>query len=369
MLITLELPIFGSMKPNKKTIILATLLPIQILLVKYVSQKPEFIEQYYSNGIYPYISRFFRIILGWIPFSVGDLIGLVLLSMFVFETYKLIKNRFSNLLKKSIQLIAFLSIIYFCFYLFWGLNYFREPLAKKLNLKHSKYSTEQLIVTTNFFLEKLNALQQNITGNDTIKVSVPYSNSEIYKKVPKAFNNLSTDYPVLSYQNPAVKNSLVSLFQSYNGTSGYLNPITSEAQVNSMIPKTGLPSTSCHEVAHQIGWSAENEANFIGFLACIYSDDIYFQYSGYRMAVRYCIREIRKRDKELHKEFWYKINKGIRKELKDNYEFWKQYENPIEPYLKKGYNSYLKANNQTKGIESYSYVVDLLIAYREQNNL
>ena len=40
----------------------------------------------------------------------------------------------------------------------------------------------------------------------------------------------------------------------------------------------------------------------------------------------------------------------------------------IEPYFKKGYNSYLKANNQTKGIKSYSYVVDLLIAYYKQDN-
>ena len=33
--------------------------------------------------------------------------------------------------------------------------------------------------------------------------------------------------------------------------------------------------------------------------------------------------------------------------------------------VKKGYNAYLKANKQDKGIASYSYVVDLFITYFE----
>lgn len=357
------------MKPIKKTVLIAALLPIQMIFINLLSNKPAFIERYYSCGIYPYISRFLRLVFGWLPFSVGDVIGLILICLLLFEIYKLFKNRFRNLIKKLIRLTAFLSIIYFCFYCFWGLNYFREPLAKKLQLQSSQYSTEQLKTVTDFFLIKLNDIQVKITGNDTLKVDVPYSNSEIYNKVKDSYKMLTIKYPQLNYKTESIKSSMVSLFQSYNGTSGYLNPITGEAQVNSMIPKTGMPSTACHEVAHQIGWSAENEANFVGFLASISSKDIYFNYSGYRMALRYCIRELRKREPELYKEYWFKINKGIRKELKDNYDFWKQFENPIEPYLKKGYNSYLKANNQSKGIESYSYVVDLLIAYLEQNNL
>jgi hypothetical protein len=54
------------MKWNKKHIIFAILLPIQILLLQVVAKNPAFIERYYSNGIYPYISSFFRIIFGWL---------------------------------------------------------------------------------------------------------------------------------------------------------------------------------------------------------------------------------------------------------------------------------------------------------------
>ena len=40
-----------------------------------------------------------------------------------------------------------------------------------------------------------------------------------------------------------------------------------EAQVNDRIPKTGYPTTTCHEMAHQIGFAAENEANFVGLFS------------------------------------------------------------------------------------------------------
>ena len=351
------------MKLQKKHLYIVLTLPIQIVLVQFLSQKPLWIEQYYSNGIYPYLSVFFRAILGWIPFSFGDALGLFLIVFFIKALYSFIKNRFKNSLSKLLNFIITLSIIYFCFYAFWGLNYFREPLAKNLGLQQSNYTTEELVSTTEHIIKELNAIHLQITSNDSVKVIVPYSQKEIYELAPNGFRLLSTSYPQLNYQSSSIKNSLVSLFQSYNGTSGYLNPLTGEAQVNDMIPKTSYPATTCHEIAHQIGWAAENDANFVGFLASITNDDLYFKYSGYRMAYNYCIRQMYKRDEELGKELAKTVNKGVYKDYKASYVHWQQFKNPIEPYLKKGYNSYLKANNQSKGIQSYSYVVDLLIAY------
>ncbi len=177
------------------------------------------------------------------------------------------------------------------------------------------------------------------------------------------YKKLEKDFTQLSYKHKSVKSSLMSLFQTYNGTSGYLNPLTGEAQVNNRTPKTSYPTTTCHEMAHQIGFAAENEANFVGFLAANYNDDIYFKYSSYRMAFGYCVSEIRKRDSDLSKTLWLKVNKGVIKDYNASYQFWKAYKNPFEPLMKKGYNAYLKANKQSKGVDSYNYVVDLFISY------
>ena len=328
-----------------------------------VSENPEFIERYYSKGIYPFISSFLRIILGWIPFSFGDLLIGFGLFVFLRFLFRLIKTKFKNFIPKIIHFIAVFSVIYFCFYLFWGLNYYREPLAKNLNYQQNKYTTEQLTTVTEHVIKELNEYQLIITKNDTLKVNNPYSQREMYKLAVSGFNNLSQDFLQLTYKHTSVKSSLMSLLQSYNGTAGYLNPLTGEAQVNDRIPKTGYPTTTCHEMAHQIGFAAENEANFVGFLAANYNDDVYFKYASYRMAFRYCISELRKRDSEKSKELWKTVNKGIIKDFNASYAFWQAYKNPFEPLIKKGYNAYLKANKQTKGVESYNYVVDLFISY------
>ncbi len=356
------------MKWNKTHIFLAIFLPIQVLLLQILAKNPAFVERYYSNGIYPTISSFFRIIFGWIPFSVGDI--LLAFGVFIFFRFlfRLIKTRFRNFIPKIIHLVAILSIIYFCFYLFWGFNYYREPLAKNLHYQQQKYSTEQLTKVTKHIIEQLNFYQQKITQNDTIKVENIYQPKEMYSIALVGYENLANDIPQLKYQHSSVKSSLMSLLQTYNGTSGYLNPLTGEAQVNDKIPKTSYPTTTCHEMAHQIGFAAENEANFVGFLAANYNDDVYFKYASYRMAFGYCISEIRKRDTEKSKELWLTVNKGIIKDFNASYSFWQEYKNPFEPLVKKGYNAYLKANNQAKGVESYNYVVDLLISYFESSN-
>ncbi|WP_334058068.1 DUF3810 domain-containing protein [Polaribacter sp. P097] len=355
------------MKWNKNYIFLALLLPVQMLLMRLAENNPAVIEKYYSNGLYPYISILLRRLFGWIPYSVGDVFLAIFVLLFLRSLYLLIKTKFKNFLIKITNFVAFLSILYFCFYLFWGLNYYREPLAKNLGYQQKKYTTEQLQKSTEYIINQLNNYHFKITKNDTLQVKSPYSTEDLYKISLKGYKNLENDFPQLKYKVPSIKSSLMSTLQSYNGTSGYLNPLTGEAQVNDKISKTSFPTTACHEIAHQIGFAAENEANFVGFLAANYNDDIYFKYASYRMAFGYSISEIRKRNPELSAQLWRTVNKGVIKDFKASYAFWQQYKNPFEPLVKKGYNAYLKANKQAKGTDSYNYVVDLLISYLEDS--
>ncbi len=351
------------MKIQKRNLYLTIFLGVQILLMRWVEHLPSTVEKYYSNGIYPYISSLFRILLGWIPFSIGDL----LIFFFIFYAlrfiYRLFKTKFKDIINKILSITAFFSVIYFCFYLFWGLNYYREPLSKNLGYKKTKYSNEELIELSSFFIRKLNNLQIELAKSDTIKVENPYSQKEMYQLARNGYDRLSEDLPQFKYRYGTAKSSLMSLIQSYNGTSGYLNPLTGEAQVNSRVPKTSYPTTICHEMAHQIGFAAENEANFVGFLAALSNENKYFRYAAYRMATRYAIFELYKRDSDTYWEIFKTLNKGVVKDFKASSAFWKSYENPFEPILKKGYNAYLKSNKQQKGVDSYNYVVDLLINY------
>lgn len=353
------------MKNKRLNIFLTVLLGVQILFVQIVSNYPSFIEEYYSKGVYLFTSKLLRLALGWIPFSFGDVFIGVFLFLILRFLYKLIRDRFQNFQEKILQAIGVISIIYGCFYWFWGFNYFREPLSKNLGLQQTKYTTSELVEVTKKIAQELDSIHLTISKNDTLVIQSPYSTKELYSMSLIAYRNVSKEFPQLSYEYASIKSSLMSTLQLYNGTSGYLNPLTGEAQVNDKIPKTGYPTTVCHEIAHQIGFAAENEANFIGYIATLSHDDLYFKYAAYRMAFGYLISEVKKHNATIFNEIIRGINKGVLKDYKSSASFWNQYQNPIEPYLKKGYNSYLKANKQAKGIQSYHYVVDLIIAYNK----
>ena len=60
---------------------------------------------------------------------------------------------------------------------------------------------------------------------------------------------------------------------------------------------------------------------------------------------------------------------GILKNFKELSEFWIRYQNPLQPFIKKGYDSYLKVNGQKKGIKSYNAMTALVVAYSENESI
>jgi len=355
------------MPKNKKLIIAISLVP-SIIIIKILGLFPNFIEQFYSNGIYIYISKLLRYTLGWLPFSFGDLFYSLSIIYIIrwFITNR--KRLLSDTKNWCIDVLAAISIIYIAFHLFWGMNYYRLPLHKSLNI-NAKYSTESLVEVTKRLIAKSNAIHSTLIEVDSNKVVFPYTKEAIIKKTPKGYENLKKQFQHLNYPPKSIKQSLLSLPLTYMGFSGYLNPITNEAQINGLILNYKAPTTSCHEEAHQLGYAAENEANFIGLLATINNDDPYFKYSGYTFGLRYCLLEIHKRSPERYDEILKTINPGILKNYKEVRLFWDGYQNPTEPLFKKSYNTFLQVNNQEGGMESYSYVVALIVNYFNINSL
>jgi hypothetical protein len=353
------------MHKYSKTIIAFSLL-IQIICMKWIANFPDVVETYYSTGLYQLISKLMRFTFGWVPFSVGD----ILYTIASFYSIRWIIVNRKRIIKDTkrwiIDVIAAISMAYFAFHILWAFNYYRLPLHKTLHIEN-EYTTETLIATAEQLIVKVNKVHYAISKNDTLKVEIPYTKRELLKLTPNGYKALSKKFPHLAYQTRSLKRSIYSLPLTYMGFSGYLNPFTNEAQIDGLIPTFKYPTTASHEIAHQLGYAAENEANFIGAMAAIHHDDIYFKYSGYTFALRHCLFEIYKRDPERYELLVSKVNKGVLKNYKDVQAFWNSYQNPAEPLFKFTYNNFLKANNQANGMDSYSYVVALLVNYFEKN--
>ncbi|MFK7782964.1 DUF3810 domain-containing protein [Psychroserpens sp.] len=355
------------MLKHKKSLIAFSIIP-QILLLKVLANFPEYVESVYSHGLYVYISRGMRYAFGWLPISVGDLLYTIL-GIYIIRW--LVVNR-KRILKDTkhwfLDVIAAISIGYFAFHMLWAFNYYRLPLHESLNIDKD-YTTEELVALTKQLITKTNKIQLSIANNDSVKVDMPFSKSELLTMIPEGYNELSKRFPYLEYHPRSIKKSIYSLPLTYMGFSGYLNPFTNEAQVDGLIPSYKFPTTGSHEAAHQLGYAAENEANFIGSMAAMQHPNIYFQYSGHAFALRHCLNEIYKRDPEIYKTIFPKINKGVLKNYQEVRDFWDGYQNPTEPIFKSTYNNFLKANNQSAGMKSYSYIVALLVNYHKSHPL
>lgn len=355
------------MKISLKNAVALSLVP-QIILVKWLGSNTEFIEKYYSTGLYPFLSNLFRLAFGWIPVAVGDLLYFVLAILAL--TY-VFKNRKSILQHKFLflrDIVVVLSVAYFTFHLMWGFNYYREPLAEKLKLTETK-DYQELLDFTKQLIKKTNEAQVFITRDSSLPVKFPYTQKEMLRISIKGYTTLKITHPFLNYTTPSIKTSLFSTGLTYMGYAGYLNPFTNEAQVNGLLPNFRFPVVAGHEIAHQLGYSAENETNFIGYLVTSKNKDNYFQYAAYAYALGYCLNDIRRGDAVVFDTIVETLNPGVKANFMEMNAFWSRYENPMEPVFKSIFNSFLKANNQTEGIQSYNAVVSLLVAYHKQHPL
>lgn len=348
--------------------ILPLFLLFQILLLKIIAFFPEFVERFYSNGLYVFISKISRITLGKLPFSVGDIIyGIVILYLLksIWKTRKTWKTAWKN---NVLQILSVLSIVYFLFHFLWAMNYYRQPLFEKMKIERD-YTDADLLAFTKKLIAKTNEIQTQITKNDSAKVVFPYSNEKVFEMNLNGYEKLSNQYPFFEYTNPSIKKSLFSLPLTYMGFGGYLNPFTNEAQVNYLMPMYNSPTTSCHEMAHQMGFASESECNFIGFLASIKNENLYFQYSGYSFALRYCLGNWHARDEKVFDELVKTVHPGILKNYQESEDFWRQYDTFIDKGFHLFYDNFLKMNQQKDGMEGYSKFVNLMVNYYKGNKL
>jgi hypothetical protein len=346
-------------------------LAVLALVIKIFSFFPQTIEKYYSTGIYPAISGVLRILLGWIPFSVGDILyGGVLIWLIIritSFTRKLVGRRLKKpyLIWLALRIVSFILGVYIVFNLFWGLNYNRRGIADQMELRIQPYTNEELTKLVQIVVDQLN--QSEILAKENRPALK--TKSILFRGAIQAYQNRMEEDRFMKYRHPSVKPSLFSILGNYLGFTGYYNPFSGEAQVNTTVPLFIQPFTTCHEIGHQLGYAKENEANFAGYLSAISSSNPSFRYSANFEIYVYAASELYFRDSTLIQPLREKLNPGVRQDIKVLRDFVRSYENPLEPYIRRLYGRYLKANGQPQGLRTYDEVTAWMIAYYKKKGI
>ena len=322
------------------------------------------VENHYSTQIYPKISAAYRVLTGWLPISIGDIFyGIIILLLLKLLIRIFIKRKRIPLHPKWYRIIISLGLIYIIFNLFWGLNYNRLGIAHQLGLNMEAYSKEELISLNNILLEKVNRYKAA-----TLDSAFIYRKKrQLFKEAIYTYGETAKKYPFLKYKHPSLKPSLFSYAGNYLGFTGYYNPFSGEAQVNTTVPKFLQPYTTCHEIAHQLGYAKEMEANFVGYLAAKNSKNDNYHYSVYFDLFSYANRNLYEADSISAKNIRGKLSREVMADVAELRAFSKKYSNYLEPIIRWGYGVFLLSNQQPQGILSYDEVTSFLIAYYKKN--
>jgi len=352
------------------------LLPAGILLIKIASFSPYIVEHVYSRGVYRYMSRFISIFAGWVPISLGELLIILLILFTVMniirgavgiikKSYKISRVCISYLL----NVMVFISILYFSFIITFDLNYQRFTFSQISNMDTRPASVNDLYKVCSEIVNHTNELRTKVKEDTNGVMKLSDSLTKTFKKASIGYSVEAKIYPDLggNYSNP--KSVIFSRAMSLMGIQGIHNPLTQEANINIEISDCMLPSTACHEMAHQRGFAREDEANFIAYLTCMKNPNVDFKYSGEIMALIYSMNALYSANVEKYSQLRKEYSSGVVRDLVAYRKFWQKFEGPIQNINDAVNNTYLKVNNQRDGIKSYGRMVDLLIAqYRAKGS-
>jgi energy-coupling factor transporter transmembrane protein EcfT len=341
---------------------------------------PDAVATYFSFGLFQYIGLGLRSLTGDIKMPIGEYVYLVLIIILIINSilglYKLKKkinteSFRTNLFRFGKQLTLKLVQLYVVFMLIWGLNYQKSSPAKSFDLKmDTSYTAVQLDSLSLYLMKELNKTRQILSDSVIEKTEV----DQVFRNSILNYRLVKNKFPQLHLEKPILKEAAFPSWGDYIGYLAFYQPITGEAIVRTDVPLLTLPYTSCHELAHQMGYASEAEANFIAFVVATESSDALLRYSMLLQMFTYCQSEhLGFIAKTGNFEKWKTIvnrNKamldpkviGDRKKIKD---FFIQRQHLLLPASTSLYDQFLQWNKQAKGIKSYDEVLLWVLAYNK----
>lgn len=294
---------------------------------------PDFAE-WYSQNIYPLLTGSLGRVSGFVPFSVSEVGIYTLLAAFFITLFLTVRDMLKG--KGSHALVSWFSgvllavgILAFLYTACCGINYHRRSFSEEEGIVTYNYSASELKEICIWLTEEVNARADEVSrdGQGVMELDAPEEEGGV-----SAMYRLAEDFPSLQGYYPRPKELLLSEVLSYQSLTGIYLPFTVEA-------------------------------NFIAFLACVGSERMDFQYSGYLSGWVYCMNALYRADYESWEEVRILLDEAAEPDLTANSEFWNRYEGPVAETAERINDAYLKVNGQADGVQSYDRMVDLIVAY------
>lgn len=342
---------------KKKEWYFPILLFIAAITLLWSARKIPGFAEWYSSTIYPALTVGIGGFFGVFPLSAVELLLYVgaagMVSLLILYRKKLLRVIW--------YYISAAAVLLFLYAVCCGVNYYRIPFStyfiEEVQARETgadENTSEYLAELCAWLVKQVNAAYEELAESEGNFENMPQKGVEAMKR-------LAAVYPVLDGYYPRPKPLIVSEILSIQQCSGVYSPFTIEANYNQDMVVYNIPHTICHEMSHLRGFMREDEANFIGYLACLLSEDIDFRYSGYMLGWVYAGNALARTDPKEHARLHDLLREEIKEEFAENTEFWNRYEGQVAEAQEAVNDAYLKANGQSEGVLTYGRAVDLML--------
>lgn len=339
---------------------------------------PRAVEGVYARHVYPVVALAASTLTGALPFSVAELlVGAGLLAL-VAAAVRLGRRwrrsrvpaggRAAALARAGARLVLIAGVVVLAFDVLWGFNYDREPVATILAYDVAPAGAEELDRLTADLLAESEALRTALPEDAGGVLRLVDGHRGAMARAPRGY--ASGDPRRLPLPTVAGRPKLVlfSPILSYLGISGIFVPFTGEASVNGTLPDWEIPFTASHELAHQRGFAREDEANYVGYLACRSHPDRDFRYSGAFSAALYALSALAPADRAAYGRLRGSLGDPLRRDLAAAAAWRRRYESRLGDVEERVNDTYLRTQGQREGVRSYGRMVDLMLAERRERS-
>lgn len=340
----------------------------QRILVAY----PGLVETIHARALFRWLSIPISRVTSLIPFSLTEaavVLGIPLaVTLLIIWIVRLVKRpgkavRIARLARTAAWT---LSVAYLMFMLLHGLNYARLPVGQSFDLPVRERTAAELRETAAWLVDQTNRVRSLSEEDESGVFVLSPDIGATLKTAAAAYAAAADDYPLLAGPPIRPKGVFLSHYWSYTGITGVYMPFFVESNVNIDVPEHTIPETALHEIAHTRGFAREDEAGFLAFLTGIYSDNPDFAYSVLLGAALRSLNALGGIDAEGYQAVAAQLSDAVWRDLHAAGAYWKQFEGPVQEASTKVNDAYLQANLQEDGVRSYGRMVDLVLAWYEQ---
>ena len=324
-------------------------------------------ERLYSRAFFPAVQSAVGCLAGQVAFSVGEFLLIAIVAAFPVLVIRTLTKPLS-FLQRFLSLLAgatlFSGVVYWAFLLLWGLNYGRQPFGASAGLDTTPASVDELETLSRILVQEADRERLHVGEDEAGVMRLAGGRAGALGRAALGFVEAERLYPFLAGRCARPKPLLLSPVASRLGVTGIYLPFSGEANVNDTVPDPDLPFAASHEIAHQRGFAREDEANYLGYLACRLHPDPDFRYSGLLSASVYVQSALYRVRRAAAANIEKIRSPGVRRDLLALQAWSDRYRGPAREAAERVNDAYLKTQGQAAGVRSYGRVVDLLIAER-----